>query len=84
MTAAPYRPVPLSPERFKVTFTTSRELKDELERLQALIEGDLEAVIEAAVTEKLERLEAKRFAATSSTIMTRSAAEETIDPIRSV
>jgi hypothetical protein len=56
--------VPLSPERFKVTFTASRELKNKLERLQALVEGDIEAVIEAAVTEKLERLEAKRFAAT--------------------
>ncbi len=55
--------MPLAPERFKVTFTASRELKDRLERLQALVEGDLEAVIDAAVTEKLERLEAKRFAA---------------------
>jgi hypothetical protein len=60
----PARPVPLAPERFKVTFTASRELKEKLERLQAMVEGDLEAVIEAAVTEKLEKLEARRFAAT--------------------
>lgn len=63
---APPRAEPLSPERFKVTFTASRELKDKLKRLQALMEEDLEAVIEAAVTENLERLEAKRFAATKS------------------
>jgi hypothetical protein len=41
---------------------------EQLERLQALLrsqipDGDLGAVIEAAVTEKLERLEARRFAA---------------------
>ncbi len=55
------RPEPLSPERFKVTFTASREVKNKLERLQALTQEDLAAVIEAAVTEKLERLEAKRY-----------------------
>jgi len=63
------RPEPLAPERYKVVFTASRELRDKLERLQALMHGDLAAVIEAAVTEKLERLEAKRYAETSISLM---------------
>ena len=54
---------PLSPARYKVQFTASAELHDKLERLQALMRsevpgGDLAAIIERAVTEKLERLEA--------------------------
>ncbi len=57
---------PLSPARYKVTFTASAELRDELERLQALMHEDLAAVIKAAVTEKLERLEAKRYAETKA------------------
>jgi hypothetical protein len=52
---------PLAPTRYKVTFTASAEFRDKLERLQALMQEDLAAVIEAAVTEKLERLEAKRY-----------------------
>ena len=59
------RPEPLSPERYRVVFTASRELRDKLERLQSLMQEDLAAVIEAAVTEKLERLEAKRYGETS-------------------
>ncbi|HXK39699.1 MAG TPA: hypothetical protein VJ837_02620, partial [Candidatus Paceibacterota bacterium] len=51
------KPEPLSPERFKITFTASGELKDKLERLQALTQEHLVEAIEAAVTEKLERLE---------------------------
>ena len=57
---------PLAPARYRVTFTASSELREKLERLQALMHGDLAAVIEAAVTEKLERLEAKRFAETKT------------------
>ena len=58
---------PLSPARYKVQFTASAELHDKLERLQALMrsqvkDGDLGAIIELAVTQTLERLEAKRFA----------------------
>jgi hypothetical protein len=53
---------PLAPARYKVSFTASGELRDRLERLQALMHGDLAAVIEAAVTEKLARLESRRFA----------------------
>jgi 5-methylcytosine-specific restriction endonuclease McrA len=62
---------PLSPGRYKVQFTASAELHDKLERLRALMgsrvaDGDLAAVIEQAVTEKLERLEARRFARTKA------------------
>ena len=61
---------PLSPGRIEVRFTASAELRDELERLQALMgcsgPDGLAQVIEAAVTEKLERLEAKRFGKTKA------------------
>jgi hypothetical protein len=62
---------PLAPARYKVQFTASAELHDKLKRLQALMrssvpDGDMAAIIEAAVTEKLERLEAKRFARTKA------------------
>jgi 5-methylcytosine-specific restriction endonuclease McrA len=62
---------PLAPARYKVQFTASVELRDKLERLQALMrssvpDGDLAALIEQAVTEKIERLEARRFARTSA------------------
>lgn len=57
---------PLAPGRFKFQFTGSAMLRDKLERLAAFTrsEGDLAAVIEAAVTEKLERLEGRHFAQT--------------------
>jgi hypothetical protein len=62
---------PLSPGRYRVQFTASTELRDKLERLTALMrssvpDGDLGAIIEHAVTEKLERLEARRFAKTNA------------------
>jgi hypothetical protein len=62
---------PLAPGRYRVQFTASAELRDKLERLRALMRGsvhddDLAAVVEAAVTEKLERLEARRFGRTKS------------------
>ena len=58
---------PLSLGRYKVQLTASAALRDKLVRLQALMrasvpDGDLAAIIEDAVTEKLERLEARRFA----------------------
>jgi 5-methylcytosine-specific restriction endonuclease McrA len=70
--ASPSRPAvvePLSPARYKVQFTASAELHDKLERLAALMRsevpsGDLAAVIERAVSETLERLEARRYAQT--------------------
>jgi hypothetical protein len=57
----------LSPARYRIQFTASAELRDKLERLQALLrlsgaDVDLAAVIDMAVTEKLLRLEAQRFA----------------------
>ncbi len=57
---------PLGSERYRVQFTASGELRRKLARLQALMQGDLAEVIEAAVTEKLERLEAKRYAETKA------------------
>jgi hypothetical protein len=66
--ATPEKPAtvkPLSPARDKVAFTASEELRDKLERLQALIPGgDLASIIDAAVSEKLGRLEAKRYGKT--------------------
>ena len=56
---------PLAPSRYGVRFTASAELHEKLERLSALMPGvDLASVIEVAVTEKLERLEARRFGKT--------------------
>jgi hypothetical protein len=62
---------PTAPSRYKVEFTASAELREKLERLRALMlssvpNGDLAVIIEEAVTEKLERLEAKRFAKTKT------------------
>jgi hypothetical protein len=70
----PSRPAvvePLSPARYKVQFTASAELRDKLERLSALMRSDvpdvdLAAIIGSAVSEKLERLEAKRHAQTQA------------------
>jgi hypothetical protein len=62
---------PIAPARYKIQFTAGAELHDKLERLRALMrssvpDGDLTVIIEEAVTEKLERLEAKRFAKTKA------------------
>jgi len=59
----------LAPARYKVQFTAGAELREKLDWLRALMrssvpDGDLAAIIDAAVTEKLERLEARRFART--------------------
>ena len=63
--AKPERPPavePLASARYKVEFTASAELRDKFKRLEALMPGnDLGTLIDAAVTEKLERLEAKRY-----------------------
>ena len=65
---APVKPAvvePLAPARYGVHFTASAELHEKLERLSALMPGvDLASVVEVAVTEKLERLEARRFGKT--------------------
>jgi HNH endonuclease len=70
----PARPIvvePLAPARYQVRFTASAALRDKLERLQALMrasvpDGDLARIIEIAVSEKLERVEAKRFGRTQA------------------
>ena len=61
----------LSTGRYKVQFTASVEFRYKLERLTALMrsevpDGDLAAVIERAVSEKLDRLEARRLAKTTA------------------
>ncbi len=71
---------PLAPARYKVQFTASAELRDKLERLRALMrpsvpDGDLAAIVEQAVTEKLQRLEARRFARTQAPRQTLSQSE---------
>ncbi len=66
--AAPDKPAtvqPLSKARYKVVFTASEELRGKLKRLEALMPGsDLASIIDTAVSEKLERVEAKRFGKT--------------------
>jgi hypothetical protein len=58
---------PLAPARYRVQFTASEALRDKLDRLQALLSGsDLATLVEQAVTEKLERLEARRFGRTKA------------------
>ena len=48
-------------------FTASEALRDKLERLQALVpDADLATLVEQAVTEKLERMEAWRFGRTKA------------------
>jgi HNH endonuclease len=58
---------PLGAGRYKVQFTASAAFCEKLERLKAMMlssvpDGDLARVLEAAVTEALERREARRFA----------------------
>lgn len=62
---------PLAPARYKISFTAGPELYGKLNRLRALMrrsvpDGDLAAIIEEAVTEKLERLESKRYGKTTA------------------
>jgi 5-methylcytosine-specific restriction endonuclease McrA len=72
---------PLAPARYQVRFTASIELRDKLERLQALMrsavpDGDLARIIEIAVSEKLRRVEAKRFGQTKTPRGDRSAMDK--------
>jgi 5-methylcytosine-specific restriction endonuclease McrA len=62
---------PLSPARYKVQFTAGPDLREDLQRLRALLrsdvpDGDLAAIIGKAVREMRQRLEARRFAQTKS------------------
>jgi hypothetical protein len=55
----------LAPARYKVEFTAGVELRDKLDRLRAEVPGaDLATLVEICVTEKLERIEKRRFAKT--------------------
>jgi hypothetical protein len=61
----------LAPGRYRVQFTASAALCRKLERLRDLMrasvrDGDLATLIDGAVSEKLARLEARRFAQTGS------------------
>ena len=61
----------LAPDRHKIQFTASTALRNKLDRLKALMrssvpDGDLATIIDQAVTEKLQRLESKRFARTKA------------------
>lgn len=80
--AASGRVEPLSAGRFKVQFTASAVLREKLERLQALMraghsEVGLAVAIEAAVDEKLARLEARRFGRTDKPRMTATQSDAT-------
>jgi 5-methylcytosine-specific restriction endonuclease McrA len=66
---------PLAPARYKVQFTATATLRDKLARLQALLRQDLATALEAAVTEKLERLETKRFGLTKTPRRTSNATD---------
>jgi hypothetical protein len=57
---------PLSPARYGVQFTAGGQLRDKLARLQTLLRCDLASAIEAAVDEKLARVEAKRFGSSTA------------------
>jgi hypothetical protein len=82
-TPAPPRPPvieALAPARYKVQFTASAALRDKLERLTALFrlnvpDGDLAAVFDYAVTQALQRLEARRFGKTAAPRKTLAASD---------
>jgi hypothetical protein len=72
---------PITASRYRVQFTAREALRDKLERLQALVPGaDLATLIEQAVTEKLERLEARRFARSKAPRKTLAEAETAPGP----
>ncbi len=61
---------PLSPSRYKIQFTADAELRDDLDRLRALMrsqvpDGDLGAIIGKALKALRRRLEARRFASST-------------------
>ena len=57
--------MPLAPARYKIQFTASADLKDKIERLRRLMpDSELDVIIDQAVTEKLERLESRRYGKT--------------------
>jgi hypothetical protein len=68
---------PLSAARYKIQFTAGPELREDLERLRALMrsevpDGDLAMIIGRALRAMRQRLEARRFAQTKSPRKTNS------------
>jgi hypothetical protein len=64
-------PEAIAPDRFRLQFDLGVELRNKLERLQALMrssvpDGDLVKIIDVVVTKELQRLEAKRFGRTKT------------------
>ena len=62
---------PLAPARYKIQFTAGDEVRDDLERLRALLrseipDGDVGAIVGKAVRELRHRLEARRFGQTKA------------------
>jgi len=62
---------PIAPARYRVQFTASTELRDKLERAQALLryrnpDCDLAEVVDQAVTLLLGKLESRRFGTTDA------------------
>jgi hypothetical protein len=60
---------PLAPGRYRIQFTASEGLWSKLQRLRGHLrhrvpDGDLAGVIEAAVSEKLEQIEARKYGTT--------------------
>jgi HNH endonuclease len=63
-------PQPLSPDRYRIQFTASTAFCSKLDRLRDLLrpsipDGNVEAILDRAVTELVGRLEARRFGVTS-------------------
>jgi hypothetical protein len=71
---------PLTPERYKIQFTVSRETHEKFRRAQALLRnaipsGDAGEIFDRALTVLVEKLESKRFAETSKPRASKAAAE---------
>jgi hypothetical protein len=63
---------PLAPARYKFQFTAGEEVRDDLERLRALLrseipDGDVAAIVGKAIRELRQRLEARRFGQSNAT-----------------
>ena len=78
----PARIAPLSPERYRMQFTVSRETHDKFRRAQALLRhalpsGDAAEIFDRAITLLVEKLERRRFAETSRPRVSTSGAADT-------
>jgi hypothetical protein len=64
--AKPPRVSPLSPDRYQVQLTASKELKDKIEKAKALLRhqvpsGDLSTILDKALSALIEKVERQRF-----------------------